>query len=388
MLYNLMQSMEQWLDSVGLYPFLQVLYQREFRAFAAVLVAFFIVFLFAPTMIEWLKRKKIGDRPEFNQKEINALMKSKENTPTMGGVLLMGSVIVTTLLFADVFNPYISLLLMVMVLFTALGCIDDWLKLVAQHRKPNSRDGLYKWEKLLFQFGIGLIVGWICWFWGAGDASHTLTIPFVRTYLPSTESLVLSPNAIVLGFGMFLLISIFMVMLMSNAVNITDGLDGLAPGTVMISSFAMMALCYIAGSPEMAGFLMLPHIEGASELMIVAGATAGACLGFLWYNCYPAKVFMGDAGSMPLGGMLATMAIIIRQEFLLLIIGGIFLLEIGSSFLQIYYFKFTGGKRIFQCAPIHHHFHRMGWSEPQVVTRFWIVSVVLAMLALVLIKLR
>jgi len=179
-----------------------------------------------------------------------------------------------------------------------------------------------------------------------------------------------------------------MVMFMSNAVNITDGLDGLAPGTVAIASFAMMVLSYIAGSPELAGYLLMPHVEGAAEMMVVAGASAGACLGFLWFNCHPAKVFMGDTGSLPLGGLLATIAIIIRQEFLLLIIGGIFVVEIGSSFLQIYYYKFTGGKRLFKCAPIHHHFHRKGWSESQVVIRFWVVAVILAMFALVTIKMR
>ncbi len=149
-----------------------------------------------------------------------------------------------------------------------------------------------------------------------------------------------------------------------------------------------MVLCYIAGSPDLAGYLLMPHIEGAAEMMVVAGASAGACLGFLWFNCHPAQVFMGDTGSMPLGGLLATIAIIIRQEFLLLIIGGIFIIEIGSSFLQIYYSKFTGGKRIFRCAPIHHHFHMKGWSESQVVTRFWLIAVVLAMIALVTIKMR
>ncbi len=389
MLYNLLQSMDQWLDSVGLYSFLQVLYQREFRAFTAVIVAFFIVIFLGKPMIRWLVRMKIGDRPEFNHEELNALMASKENTPTMGGILLMGSVLVTTLLFADLFNPYVRLLLVVMVLFTGLGGIDDWLKLVATHRKPGSRDGLLRWEKLLFQFGFGIIVGLMVWKQGGGsEVAHTFTLPFSRTYLPGTEVLTLSPNVIALSASVFVFISVFMVMLMSNAVNITDGLDGLAPGTVMIASFAMMFLCYIAGSPEFAGYLLLPYIEGSAEMMVVAGAAAGACLGFLWFNCHPAQVFMGDTGSMPLGGLLATIAIIIRQEFLLLVIGGVFIVEIGSSFFQIYYSKFTGGKRFFRCAPIHHHFHRKGWSESQVVVRFWVVAVVLAMIALVSIKLR
>ncbi|HIA72729.1 MAG TPA: phospho-N-acetylmuramoyl-pentapeptide-transferase [Phycisphaerales bacterium] len=389
MLFNLLQSMDEWLDSVGLYSFLQVLYQREFRAFTAVVVAFFIVILLGKPLIRMLIKMKIGDRAEFNQEELNALMKSKENTPTMGGVLLMGSVFITTLLFADLFNQYVQLLLVVIVMFTVLGGSDDYLKLVAAHRKVGSRDGLYRWEKILFQFGIGTIVAVMVWqYAGDSDSARSLTLPFMRTYIPGMETLTLSPNVIILGFGFFSLIAIFMVMLMSNAVNITDGLDGLAPGTVTIASFAMMVLCYIAGSSEHAGQLLMPYVEGSAEMMVVAGATAGACLGFLWFNCHPAQVFMGDTGSMPLGGLLATIAIIIRQEFLLLIIGGVFLMEFGSSVLQIAYFKATKGQRIFKCAPIHHHFHRKGWSESQVVTRFWVLAVILAMIALVSIKMR
>ncbi|MAI66323.1 MAG: phospho-N-acetylmuramoyl-pentapeptide-transferase [Phycisphaerales bacterium] len=389
MLFNLLQSMDEWLDSAGLYSFLQVLYQREFRAFTAVVVAFFIVILLGKPLIRALIKLKIGDRAEFNHEQLNAMMKSKENTPTMGGILLMGSVIATTLLFADLFNQYVQLLLVVMCMFTVLGGFDDYLKLVAGNKSPGSRDGLYRWEKLLFQFGIGGIVAFMVWrYTGDNDVAHSLTLPFVRTYIPGVETLTLSPNVIVLGGTAFAVISIFMVMLMSNAVNITDGLDGLAPGTVMIASFAMMVLCYIAGSPDLAGFLLMPYIEGSAEMMVVAGATAGACLGFLWFNCHPAQVFMGDTGSLALGGLLATIAIIIRQEFLLLIIGGIFLLEIGSSALQIGYYKATKGKRIFTCAPIHHHFHHKGWSESKVVIRFWVIAVILAMIALVSIKLR
>ena len=389
MLYNLLQSMVQWLDSIGLFSFLQVLYQREFRAFTAVIVAFFIVVLLGKWWIRILVKWKIGDHARFSNAELDALMKSKENTPTMGGVLLMGSVLITTLLFADLFSKYVQLLMMTIFLFTVLGAFDDFLKLVAGRKDAGSRDGLYRWEKLLFQFGIGLVVGLMAWKYGAtSEAAHSLTLPFARTYVPGNEALTISPHLIILGAGAFIGIAIFMVMLMSNAVNITDGLDGLAPGTVAIASFAMMVLSYIAGSPEMAGYLLLPYIEGAAEMMVVAGAAAGACLGFLCFNCHPAKVFMGDTGSMPLGGLLATIAIIIRQEFLLLVIGGIFVVEIWSSFFQICYYKCTGGKRFFKCAPIHHHFHRKGWSESQVVIRFWVVAIILAMVALVTIKMR
>ena len=241
---------------------------------------------------------------------------------------LMGSVLFTTLLFADFFNPYVRLLLVVMFLFTCLGGIDDWLKLVATHRKPGSRDGLLRWEKLLFQFGFGIIVGLMVWKLGGGsEVSHTFTLPFSRTYLPGTEVLTLSPNVIALSAGVFVFISVFMVMLMSNAVNITDGLDGLAPGTVMIASFAMMVLCYIAGSPDSAGRLLLPYIEGSAEMMVVAGAAAGACLGFLWFNCHPAQVFMGDTGSLSIGAIIAVLAIIIKKELLIPVLCGVFFIE-------------------------------------------------------------
>ncbi|MHC5005339.1 MAG: phospho-N-acetylmuramoyl-pentapeptide-transferase, partial [Planctomycetota bacterium] len=174
----------------------------------------------------------------------------------------------------------------------------------------------------------------------------------------------------------------------SNAVNLTDGMDGLAPGTVTVASFVLMVLCYIAGTPAAAKGLLLPHIDGAQEIMVVTGAMAGACLGFLWFNCAPAQVFMGDTGSLPLGGLLAYTAVAIRQELLLLVIGGVFFMEMASVILQVGYFKWTGGKRVFRCSPIHHHFHLGGWSEQQVVTRFWVLAVIFAMLALVSIKLR
>jgi phospho-N-acetylmuramoyl-pentapeptide-transferase len=193
---------------------------------------------------------------------------------------------------------------------------------------------------------------------------------------------------IILPAGVFIVIAAFMVGGMSNAVNFTDGLDGLAPGLMMIASFAVMVLCYIAGSPDLAGYLLMPYVEGSAELMVVAGASAGACLGFLWFNAHPAQVFMGDTGSLPLGGMLATIGIVIRQEFLVVIIGGVFLIELGSSFLQTTCYKWTKGKRLFKCAPIHHHFQYKGWSESQIVVRFWVVGVILAMLAIVSIKMR
>lgn len=389
MLYNLLQMTDQWLDSAGLYSVLQVLYQREFRAFFAVVLAFFIVMLFGKRMIRWLVKLKIGDCAEFDNDQLNAIMKNKENTPTMGGLLLVGSIVITTLLLADVFNRYVHLILAVIIVFAAVGSADDWLKLVGARRSPGSRDGLLSWEKLLFQLGVGFIVGYFAWkLTGDSQAAKSLTLPLIRTYEPGLEILTLAPNVIILPAGVFIVIAAFMVGGMSNAVNFTDGLDGLAPGLMMIASFAVMVLCYIAGSPDLAGYLLMPYVEGSAELMVVAGASAGACLGFLWFNAHPAQVFMGDTGSLPLGGMLATIGIVVRQEFLVVIIGGVFLIELGSSFLQTTCYKWTKGKRLFKCAPIHHHFQYKGWSESQIVVRFWVVGVILAMLAIVSIKMR
>ena len=380
---------DQWLDNAGLYSVLQLLHQREFRAFSAVVLAFFIVMLFGKRMIRWLVRLKIGDCAEFDNDQLNALMRNKENTPTMGGLLLVASIVVTTLLLADIFNRYVHLILAVIIIFAAVGSADDWLKLVGARRDPGSRDGLFGWEKLIFQIGVGLIVGYFAWqLTGESLAAKSLTLPLMRTYEPGMETLTLAPNVIILPAAIFIGIAALLVGGMSNAVNFTDGLDGLAPGLMMIASFAVMVLCYIAGSPDLAGYLLMPYVEGTAELMVVAGASAGACLGFLWFNAYPAQMIMGDTGSLPLGGMLATIGIVVRQEFLVLIIGGVFLVELGSSVLQRRYFKLTKGKRLFKCEPIHHHYHYKGWSESQIVVRFWVVGVILAMLAIVSIKMR
>ncbi|MBC8202249.1 MAG: phospho-N-acetylmuramoyl-pentapeptide-transferase [Planctomycetes bacterium] len=389
MLYNLLQMTDQWLDNAGLYSVLQVLYQREFRAFSAVVLAFFIVMLFGKRMIRWLVKLKIGDCAEFDNDQLNALMKNKENTPTMGGLLLVGSIVITTLLLADVFNRYVHLVLAVIIVFAAVGSADDWLKLVGARRDVSTRDGLFSWEKLLFQLGVGFIVGYFAWkLTGDSEAAKSLTLPLIRTYEPGLETLTLTPSVIILPAAVFIVIAALLVGGMSNAVNFTDGLDGLAAGLMMIASFAVMVLCYIAGSPDLAGYLLMPYVEGTAELMVIAGASAGACLGFLWFNAHPAQVFMGDTGSLPLGGMLATIGIVVRQEFLVVIIGGVFLIELGSSFLQTSCYKWTKGKRLFRCAPIHHHFQYKGWSESQIVVRFWVIGVILAMLAIVSIKMR
>ncbi|MBT8486023.1 MAG: phospho-N-acetylmuramoyl-pentapeptide-transferase [Phycisphaerales bacterium] len=387
MLYNLLQSTDQWLDEVGLFRLVQVMYQLEFRAFFAVVLSFALVLIGGKRTIRWLLKQRIGDAPEFYNQDLNKLMASKAHTPTMGGLLICGAIGVTTLLFADLREAYVWLAIVVLVWLAVVGGFDDWLKLTSGRRNPGMREGLYAWEKLLFQLGIGFIAGFFLFRYGAEQIdARVLTLPFQRTYAPGT--LQLDAGVLVLGIVPFVLIAVVLIAGTSNAVNLTDGMDGLSAGTMLVASFAMMVLCYVAGSEDAARTLMFPYIAGAKELMVVTGAMAGACLGFLWFNCAPAQVFMGDTGSLPLGGLLAYTAVAIRQEFLLIVIGGVFFMEMASVIMQVGYFKATGGNRIFRCSPIHHHFHLGGWSEQQVVTRFWVLAVACAMVALVSLKLR
>lgn len=395
MLFNLVQNptVQDWLDQVGLYRLLQVMNQLEFRAFFAVVLSFALVLGTGRRTIRWLRRMKVGDAPEFYNAELNRLMESRAGTPTMGGLFVCGSILATILLLGDLYSSFIHIAIAVLVWLAALGGIDDWLKLTAARRAPGSREGLRAWEKLLFQLGIGAIAGYFLYMHGlpsGEDAvrsiNHVLTLPFQRTYDP--RSGVMEPGLIFLGMGAFIALTTVLVSATSNAVNLTDGMDGLASGALIVAAFAVMALCFIAGDVRAARFLLFPQIQGSGELMIVAGAMAGACLGFLWFNCSPAQVFMGDTGSLPLGGLLAYMAVAIRQEILLLIICGVFFMEMASVIIQVGYFKWTGGQRVFRCSPIHHHFHLGGWSEQQVVTRFWVLAVMLAMVALVSLKLR
>ncbi|MDY7109509.1 MAG: phospho-N-acetylmuramoyl-pentapeptide-transferase [Planctomycetota bacterium] len=387
MLFNLFEKSSTWLDDIGLFSVVQVLYQVEFRAFFAVVFSFALVLIFGKRTIRWLLKQKIGDSAEFNHADLNQLMTSKAATPTMGGLLVVASILATSLLFADLRNRYVWLAMIVLLWLAALGGVDDWLKLTTARRNPGSRTGLYAWEKLLFQLGLGLVVGFFLFRHNAAqEAGRVLTLPFQRTYVPGT--FVLEDWVIHLGAIAFIVLAVLLIAGTSNAVNLTDGMDGLAGGTMIIASFAMMVLCYIAGSEEAARTLLLPHIIGSRELMVITGAMAGACLGFLWFNCAPAQVFMGDTGSLPLGGLLAYTAVAVRQEVLLLVIGGIFFMELASVIMQVGYFKWTKGRRIFRVAPIHYHFHLGGWSEQQVVVRFWVLAVALAMAALVSIKLR
>ncbi|MFK7961081.1 MAG: phospho-N-acetylmuramoyl-pentapeptide-transferase [Phycisphaerales bacterium] len=386
MLYDLLQLLAPWLESKLPYKVLQVLYQLEFRAFAAAVLSFGLVMLLGRRTIRWLLSQKVQDHPEFHNEDLNALMADRKIVPTMGGILICGTMLISVSLLASIREPYVQLAIATVVTLSVLGGVDDWLKLTAARRNPGSRKGLFAWEKLLFQLGIAFVIGLFLLRKGDPEAARILTLPFQRTYVPG--ELVLEAGVIILPTIIFLISTTLFISATSNAVNLTDGMDGLAPGTLLIASIGMMLLAYIAGSTDLASTLNFPRVEGAKELMVVMGAMAGACLGFLWFNCHPAQVIMGDTGSLPLGGLLAFVAVAIRQELLLVIIGGVFFMEMASVIMQVGYFKWTRGERIFRMSPIHHHFHLGGWSETQVVTRFWVLGVAFVMVALVSLKLR
>jgi phospho-N-acetylmuramoyl-pentapeptide-transferase len=335
-----------------------------------------------PRVIRWLMTKKIGDRPEFHHAALNELMKDRANTPTMGGVIILSGVLLGTLLWARLNNPFVHKAIFVMLWYGGIGAADDWLKLTSKIRH-RTRDGLKPWEKLLFQFGGAVLVAHFLYsdFQNIDDARR-LWLPFYKYGIP-------------LAGWVFTVLTILYISATSNAVNLTDGMDGLASGCLGIVSTVLVILCYIASesmgrssSMTWAGYLLLPHIPQSGELCIFFASVTGAILGFLWYNCHPAQVFMGDIGSLPLGAAMGYGAIVTRNEILLLLIGGVFVMELISVILQVSYFKYTKGKRLFRCAPIHHHFHLAGWSEQQVVLRFWLLSIAFAVLALATLKLR
>lgn len=398
MLYVLYDALRERLIDWRIDWAFMILDQLTFRALAAAALAFFVVLFAGRPVIAWLRAKKIGDTGITDAEALRRNATSKANTPTMGGVLICGAILASTVLLADIRNYYVTVGLVVMVFLAGLGAVDDWLKLTAASRPGGSRQGLHGWEKLVFQLGLGLMVGFFVYNHGDSsaprDLGHVLNLPFQATYTWTSattpavnEALVYLPRVV------FIVLAMLMIAGMSNAVNIADGMDGLAAGCTAIVTLGLVVLVFIAGRDGLATFLLMPSITGSDELIVLAASVAGACLGFLWWNCSPAQVFMGDTGSLALGGTLAYIAVVIRQEILLLMMCGIFLIEIGSVVLQVGYFKYTRkrtgtGLRLFKVAPIHHHFHVSGWTEQQVVARFWIVTCLLVVMALALIKIR
>lgn len=390
MLYLFARNAEAWLAEHKLDWAFKVLYQVQFRALAAAGLAFLIVLLLGRRTIRILTRLKIGDTGATDAELLRTQAKSKANVPTMGGVLIAGAILLSSLLLADITQFYAYAALIVLVWMAALGGVDDFLKLTAARRGSGSRQGLYAWEKLVFQLGIGVLIGLFAYQRGVTSSStslaHVLNLPFQKTYLDSAATL--NPALIYMTKAAFIFVMVVMMAGMSNAVNITDGMDGLAGGISAAVSLGLCILALVSGTQAWAQYLLVPYVQGSEELAVVAGATAGACLGFLWWNCSPAQVFMGDTGSLCLGGLVGYIAVVARQEVVTLLMCGVFLMEIASVVMQVGYFKISGGKRIFRCAPFHHHLHLNGWTEPQIVARAWIVSILLVVAALASIKLR
>ncbi len=348
-----------------------------FRAAAAMVLALVACYYAYPPLIIRLKRLKVEQAIRKDGPE--AHLENKGGTPTMGGVVMLAGITMATLLFARLDEPRVWIVLGVTLGYGLIGFYDDYKKVMEQ-----SSDGLAGRWKLVGQTGIALAALGSAYATGVMDA--TLHLPFLKHYvIDFAELWTGAPDWLgwlYVGFGVFVLIGA------SNAVNLTDGLDGLAIGSVMTSAGTFAVLAYVAGHATFAEYLLIPYVPGAGEVAVVALAVVGAGLGFLWYNCYPAAVFMGDVGSLALGGTLASLAVITKHEILLALVGGVFVMETLSVMAQVLYFKATGGKRLLKMAPIHHHYEKSGWSEPKIIVRFWIISVLLALVALATLKLR
>jgi phospho-N-acetylmuramoyl-pentapeptide-transferase len=380
MLYFLVNKYFPWLQAHGL-DFLRVFNALTFQSVAAILLSFLIVVVSGNRVIAWLRSMKFGDLATFDQADIDKLMADKKGTPTMGGLLIIAAIVVTTLLLADLRNFYVLMGLVCVLGMGAIGASDDWLKLTAG-RKAGSRTGLTEAEKLVGQVGLAIVLALFAFRHGReNDVAHSLFLPFVKD------------PVWVMGIIPFTILGAGVIVCFSNAVNFSDGLDGLCGGCMSIVSFAFLILTLLAGIPAVGRYLLLPIVPTSGELAVMAGAMLGACLGFLWFNCPPAKVFMGDTGSLALGGLIGYIAFVIRHEFTLVLIGGVFVAEAVSVLIQRYWFKYTRirygeGRRVFLMAPIHHHFQRKGWTETQVVIRFWLIGAILAAMAIATVKLR
>lgn len=337
-----------------------------FRAALAVMTALLIHFLLAPWIIKKLRNLSMTQYERYDGPKTHL---HKAGTPTMGGILIIVSVLVSVLMWGDLSNRYILIMILAITGYGFIGLTDDYLKTIKKNTK-----GLSGWYKFGLQIVLALGIGLIFYHDPNDMYVAKLSIPFFKKWL--------------IDLGWFYIpFSILVIVGSSNAVNLTDGIDGLAIGLVGIACLANAALVYISGHAGIAQYLNVLHLPGVGELTVFCGAMFGAALGFLWYNCYPAEVFMGDVGSLGLGGALGTLAVITKQEIVLAVVGGIFVIEALSVIIQVTSFKLTG-KRVFRMAPIHHHFEEKGWLEPKVIVRFWIVGIILALLSLATLKLR
>jgi phospho-N-acetylmuramoyl-pentapeptide-transferase len=367
-----------WIERVAHPPGFGVVRYLTFRAAAAAVTALLIAFWLGPKIIRALKRHQIGETAKLEAPKTHL---TKAGTPTMGGLIVLASVLVPTLLWGNIENAYVILILFVTASLGVVGFLDDYLKVVK--KKPKGLIGRYK---IVGQVAVGLVLGSVIYFFpGWIDAElwklHTsTTIPFVK-YLE-------------VDFGrLYIPVVVFMIVATSNAVNLTDGLDGLAIGIVAIVGLTLGVMSYITGNAVLSEYLTIPYLRGNGELFIYCAALVGASLGFLWFNAYPAQVFMGDTGSLALGGAIGALCVLTKKELLLPMLGGVFLAETASVIIQRGYFKYTKkkygeGRRVFRMAPLHHHFELLGWPEPKIVTRFYIVAILLMIVSLATFKVR
>ncbi len=362
MLYWLLPPLKDTLFFFNVFRYITV------RTALAGMTALLLGLVVGPVIIRLLRKYQIGQEIREDGPKSHF---SKKGTPSMGGLIIIGGTVVTTLLWGNLENIYVWLAIGTMLLFGAIGFWDDWLKVKKRRSK-----GLSVWRKLGPQVILAAAVGAGLVLLGfSGQFSLKLSLPFLKTWMPF------------LGW-LYLPWILFILVASSNAVNLADGLDGLAIGLTLIGAAALTALCYITGNAVWSKYLDITYVKPAAELTVFAGALTGSCLGFLWYNCHPAEVFMGDVGALSLGATLALIAILIKQEFLLFTVAGVFIVEALSVVIQVGYYKVSGGKRVFRMAPLHHHFELMGWPEQKVVVRFWVVAIIFALLSLTTLKLR
>ena len=375
-----------WLLYQKLFPYFRlfrIFRYLTFRTVFASLTALLIGLLIGPYVIEKLREFQIG---QYIREEGPQSHQKKSGTPTMGGVLICISILVPTLLWADLSNPYVWLVTLSTLAFGAIGFADDYIKVVHRRNK-----GLSARAKLGLQFvaSAGVAIALVV-METRGGYSTRLMVPFAKRFRPDLvwEWMGHIPHMHWLVFVPFVIFVMIVISGASNAVNLTDGLDGLAIGCTIIAAGALTVLTYVSGHVVFSDYLELQRMPMVSELTVFCGSMVGASIGFLWYNAHPAEVFMGDVGSLALGGAIGTVAVVIKEELLLPFIGGVFILEAVSVMLQVGSYKLRNGKRIFKMAPLHHHFELMGWSESKVIARFWILALVFALFALTTLKLR
>ena len=346
------------------YAIFNVFRYLSFRMIYAAITAFLIAFVLAPPMIKKFQELGLGQKVRDDGPSGHL---SKTGTPTMGGILIIFSVLLTTLLWADISNLYVWLVMLAIVGFGLVGFVDDYIKIL----KGRSQ-GLTVIQKLICQGAVALAIA--MFFYLSPGYSTQLSVPFFKNFTPD--------------LGVFYVpFAVLVIVGCSNAVNLTDGLDGLAIGPTVIAAMAYTVVAWAVGNALVAEYLLIPHVEGAGELAVLTASIVGSSLGFLWFNAYPASVFMGDVGSLPLGSALGTVAVVCKHELLLLLVGGVFVMEAVSVIFQVLSYK-SRGKRIFLMAPLHHHFEMKGWEEPKVVVRLWIIAIILGLLSVSTLKLR